>query len=79
MFYVYLIKSIPFPDRMYVGYTTNLKQRLERHNAGGSVYTSSFKPWELVTVLGFKDIHKAKAFEGYLKTFSGKAFAKKRL
>ncbi len=78
MYYVYLIKSTAFPDRMYAGYTTNLEQRLETHNSGGSIYTASYRPWELVLYICFVDKSKAKEFEHYLKTFAGKAFTKKR-
>jgi hypothetical protein len=35
-------------------------------------------PWELVTYHAFKDKYKAYAFEKYLKTGSGAAFASKR-
>jgi len=79
MHYVYLIRSISSPDKTYVGNTENLKQRLETHNSGGSKYTCNDKPWELVMFLGFKDKLKATAFEKYLKSGSGSAFAKKRL
>ena len=48
-------------------------------NSGGSIYTANYRPWKLVLYLGFKDKSKAKAFECYLKTSAGKAFAKKRL
>lgn len=47
MYYVYIIKSLTSPDRIYVGYTTNLEQRLETHNSGGSVYTAQYRPWKL--------------------------------
>jgi hypothetical protein len=36
-------------------------------------------PWKLVTYVAFSDIEKARAFERYLKSGSGHAFAKKRL
>ncbi len=78
MYYVYLIKSIEFPNQVYAGYTTNLKQRLETHNSGGSIYTANYRPWKLVLYLGFEEETKAKTFEHYLKTSAGKAFAKKR-
>ena len=78
MYYVYIIKSSIFPDRIYVGYTINLKQRLETHNSGGSVYTAKYRPWELILHLEFKNESKAKSFEQYLKSSAGKAFAKKR-
>ena len=78
-YYVYLIRSITFPDKIYVGYTTNLKQRLETHNFGGSFHTQKYKPWELVAYMGFKNMDSAKKFEAYLKSQSGRAFAKRRL
>jgi predicted GIY-YIG superfamily endonuclease len=56
-----------------------LKKRLTAHNAGQSPHTSKFKPWRLVTYIAFSDESKAAAFERYLKSGSGQAFAKKRL
>jgi len=79
MFYVYLIQSIENPDKKYIGYTISLKDRLEKHNSGGSLHTAKYKPWELVMFLGFKQESAAIAFEKYLKSGSGNAFAKKRL
>lgn len=79
MYYVYLIESVEFPELFYVGYTTNLKQRLQTHNSGGSIHTAKHRPWKLVMYLGFADQTKAKEFERYLKSQSGRAFAKKRL
>ncbi len=79
MYYVYLIKSENFPDRIYIGFTTNLKQRLKVHNSGGSIHTAPYKPWGLHTYLAFSDKIKALEFEKYLKSNSGRAFAKKRL
>lgn len=78
MHYVYLIKSVSSPNQTYVGNTVNLKQRLETHNSGGSIHTRLYRPWELVMFLGFKDKLRATAFEKYLKSGSGHAFAKKR-
>jgi len=77
-YYVYLIRSINYPDKIYVGYTVNFKQRLETHNSGGSIYTKTDRPWELVVCLAFKDINSAKKFEKYLKSQSGRAFIVKR-
>ena len=78
MYYVYLIKSTSDPKQIYIGHTVNLKQRLETHNSGGSIHTMNFRPWELIMFLGFKDKLKATAFEKYLKSGSGSAFAKKK-
>ena len=78
MYYVYLLKSVTNPLKTYIGYTTNLKQRLETHNSGGSVYTEENRPWKLVVYLAFDTEKKAIAFEKYIKVGSGSAFAKKR-
>lgn len=79
MYYVYLIESIAFPRERYVGISANLKTRISDHNAGKSPHTSKFRPWRLVTYLAFSDRSKAEAFERYVKSGSGHAFAKRRL
>jgi putative endonuclease len=78
MKYVYLLESISFPDQTYIGLTDDLRGRLAAHNAGQAAHTRKFKPWRLVTYLAFGDENKAVAFERYLKSSSGRAFAKKR-
>ncbi|MCK1652293.1 GIY-YIG nuclease family protein [Bradyrhizobium sp. 149] len=79
MHYVYLLESGALGGQRYVGLTTDLKKRLADHNAGKSPHTSKYMPWRLVTYVAFSDIEKARAFERYLKSGSGHAFAKKRL
>ena len=78
MYYVYLLESLS-NSRRYVGLTSDLKQRVRQHNAGHSPHTSSFRPWKLRTHVAFDSQTKAKAFERYLKSGSGHAFAKRRL
>ena len=79
MYYVYFLKSLKNPHQSYIGYTTNIDERLETHNSGGSIHTAKYRPWELLFYIAFKNIQEAKNFELYLKTPSGKAFFKKRL
>ena len=79
MFYIYLIESLSTQGQRYIGMTVDLKQRLQAHNAGKSAHTSKFKPWRLMTYIAFTDRAKAEAFERYLKSGSGHAFASKRL
>ena len=79
MYYVYLIQSVSAEGERYLGMTTDLKERLKEHNAGKSFHTSKFKPWKLITYIAFTDRAKAEAFERYLKSGSGHAFARKRL
>ena len=79
MIYVYLLQSCSLPGQRYVGLTTDLKRRLVDHNAGRSSHTSKFGPWRLVTYVAFSDQAKAAAFERYLKSGSGHAFARRHL
>ena len=79
MYYVYLLESLSEQRQRYVGVAADLKQRLHEHNAGQSIHTSKFKPWRLATYIAFTDRIKAEAFERYLKSGSGHAFANKRL
>jgi len=79
VFYVYLLESLVQPRQRYVGFTVDLKRRLQEHDAGKSTHTSKFKPWKLVTYVAFSDEAKAISFERYLKSGSGHAFAGKRL
>ncbi len=79
MKYVYLLESISHPDQDYVGLTGDLRARMKKHNAGESPHTSKYKPWRLVTYLAFSDADRAVQFERYMKSHSGRAFAKKRL
>jgi putative endonuclease len=77
MHYVYILASEAEARRFYVGRTTDLRQRLEDHNSGKSVHTAKYVPWRLQTYIAFSDKTKAAAFERYLKSGSGRAFAKK--
>lgn len=79
MWYVYIIRSKAFPEQEYTGASADLKQRLADHNAGKSKHTAKFLPGDLVWYAAFPDKLKALAFEKYLKSHSGRAFAKKRL
>jgi putative endonuclease len=79
MYFVYLLKSIKYPEQTYIGYTHDVNTRLAEHNADNSFHTSKFKPWKLITYIGFGDQVKALEFEKYLKSGSGHAFALKKL
>ena len=75
--YVYIIRSVSSPEQIYFGITDDWHRRLNEHNSGNSKHTSKWMPWEFVVVLRFGDEAKARAFENYLKTGSGNAFAKR--
>jgi len=73
---VYMLKCCD--GTIYTGCTNDLKDRLHRHGKGEINYTSSRLPLKLVTYITFSNKYKAYDFEKYLKSGSGKAFAKKR-
>jgi len=77
MRYVYLIRSVSHPDQTYIGITDDLKRRVQDRNSGDSPHTSKHRPWNLTTAVAFTDDRKAAAFEQYLKSGSGRAFAMK--
>jgi len=79
MKYVYILQSIDVADHFYIGVTDDLKARLSRHNAGEVPHTAKYRPWTLKTYIAFSDETKAFAFEKYLKSGPGRAFAKRHL
>jgi putative endonuclease len=78
MKYVYILESRD-SEHFYVGITDDVPVRLAKHNAGEVPHTSKFRFWRLKTYVAFSDEKQAVAFEKYLKSGSGRAFANKRL
>jgi len=78
-YYVYILQSQSDPKHFYSGFTENLEERLKYHNQGSCPHTAKYRPWKIKTAIAFTDRQKALDFERYLKTASGRAFAKKRL
>ncbi|MEX2607383.1 MAG: GIY-YIG nuclease family protein, partial [Kiritimatiellia bacterium] len=75
--YVYILVSESDPTRHYTGCTTNLLERLTRHNQGRNPHTSKYTPWRIETAIRFSNPDKAHAFERYLKSGSGREFARR--
>lgn len=75
--FVYVLKSVANRSRHYVGLTSDVGKRLATHNAGSSLYTSRHRPWAVLVTIEFADPGRAAEFERYLKSPSGRAFAKR--
>jgi putative endonuclease len=75
--FVYILRSDVDPDRHYVGLTADVQRRLAWHNTGPSGVTVRHRPWSMVVAIEFADATVARRFERYLKTGSGRAFAKR--
>ncbi|MFZ6012994.1 MAG: GIY-YIG nuclease family protein, partial [Bacteroidota bacterium] len=59
---------------IYTGCTSDINDRLHRHQSGYVPATKSRLPVELITYVAFTDKYKAFEFEKYLKGGSGRAF-----
>jgi putative endonuclease len=66
-------------EHFYVGITDDLRARLAKPNAGEVPHASKHRPWQIKTYVAFTDEKQAFKFGKYLKSGSGRAFAKKRL
>ena len=75
--FVYVLKNTDPLPRFYVGLTSDVGARLAEHNNGVSSHTSDRGPWTLHVAIEFTDEQRALAFERYLKSGSGRAFAKR--
>ena len=77
MYYAYILESKKVKGKRYIGYTSDLRKRLIHHNNGKCKHTARHTPWKVVVYLGFESEKLARAFERYLKSGSGYAFAKR--
>ncbi len=68
MFYVYILKSKK-DNKLYIGYTDNLKRRMEEHNSGGNKSTKFRRPLELIYYEAYKSEDDTKHREDMLKLF----------
>jgi putative endonuclease len=75
--FVYILRSNLNPSRCYTGLTADPIRRLRWHNDGQNVHTARNRPWRLIVSLEFESEDAAWRFERYLKTGSGRAFAKR--
>ena len=75
--YVYVLISKIDATQRYTGLTEDLEARLKSHNQGNNPHTAKYRPWKIETAIAFRSRENAAAFEKYLKSHSGRAFASK--
>ena len=78
MEYVYILRSAK-DSKFYVGWTNDLRNRIQQHNAGKVFSTKSRLPLILVYYEACLTREDAKRREKYLKTAWGKRYIKNRL
>jgi putative endonuclease len=76
-FYVYILVSEANETIHYTGIASKFKDRLLEHNRGACAHTSKYRPWRVETAIAFNSETKARNFERYLKTGSGREFARR--
>ena len=78
MFFTYVLLSKK-DNKLYVGWTNNIENRISRHNKGLVKATEARKPFELIYYEACKDKNNAITREKQLKTGFGRAYLKRRL
>ena len=67
MYYVYMLKSMGIKSITYVGYTKNLKKRINLHNAGKGAKFTRGRKWKLIYMEKKKSKKEAISREYYIK------------
>jgi putative endonuclease len=78
MYYTYILKSRK-DNKLYIGYTKDLRSRFKLHNSGKIDSTSKRYPLDLIYYESCLNQQNATHREKYLKTYRGKQFLKNRL
>ncbi|MDE3181786.1 MAG: GIY-YIG nuclease family protein [Bacteroidota bacterium] len=73
MFIVYVLYSKTY-DKIYIGFTSNLDERLKSHNELGKGWTKSFRPWIILYTEEYTDKKEALKREMQLKSAAGRLF-----
>jgi putative endonuclease len=77
-YYVYILHSLK-DNKLYAGYSSDLRKRLEDHQKGRVPSTKHRRPLKLIYFEGCTEQEDATKREKYFKTHYGKMFLKKRL
>lgn len=79
MFYTYCLQSEKDKEKLYFGFTSDLKNRLAEHNSGKNISTKPYLPWKIIYYEACILESDARRREGYLKTNIGRRMFKRRL
>jgi putative endonuclease len=78
MYYVYILRSEK-DTKLYIGYTSDLKERLKNHNYGETISTKHRRPLKLIFYEAYLSKQDALRRERYFKTTKGKSTLKQML
>jgi putative endonuclease len=77
-YYTYVLKS-ERDDHLYIGYTSDLRKRIDEHNKGKVRSTKSRRPLSLVYYEEYEDKTSGRKREIFLKSGQGRLFLKNKL
>jgi putative endonuclease len=77
-YFCYVLRSTDF-SRNYIGFTSNIENRLEQHNSGKTKSTRPYKPWKLLFYEVFDTKEEAIQREKWLKSGIGREYIKSKL
>jgi putative endonuclease len=76
VFYTYILYS-PSSQRIYIGYTTSIENRLLSHNhPGNKGWTKRYAPWTVIHYETFTKKQEAMAREKWFKSGIGREYIK---
>jgi len=78
MYYIYILQSIK-DNKLYVGYSANLKERIKEHSRGAVTSTKNRKPFILIYYEAYRSERDARVREIFLKTGQGREFINKNI
>ena len=78
MYFVYVLKSKK-DYNLYVGYTNNVRRRVEEHNSGKVRITKYRRPFKLIYLEGYLNQKDATSREKFFKTGWGRTHLKRVL
>jgi len=66
VYYVYILRSVA-TGKLYVGTARDVRKRLTQHNAGYSIATKPYRPFQLARTEGYPTLAEARKREWHLK------------
>lgn len=77
-FYTYVLQSNK-TDKLYVGFTHDVRKRFKEHNAGLVFSTKPYLPWHIIHYEAYINQDDARRREKYLKSSQGARLLKRML
>ena len=76
MYYTYILKSLK-NNKYYIGYSSDIDRRLERHNNGKVKYSMIYRPWIIYYFERFEDKRDAILRERQIKSWKSRKMIEK--